>query len=743
MQNILRERFWLEDFREWQSEIIENIIEWNNTLVFMPTGGGKSLTYQLPTMMREGVAIIISPLISLMKDQVDKLNALGMRAELINSTLTSSQKHEIFSELSKGKNTEIKFLYIAPERLMSREFLDVISWIDIALIAIDEAHCISQWGHDFRPSYMKIKGFIENFSSKQDFPIVWLTATATKKVRADIVERLGLENYTNFISGFDRKNIILIVRELSQKNEKQEKTLEIIRKTQGVGIVYCSSRKHVNELSEYLLSKGVKTWIYRGDLSAEKREQEQNAFMNDEYKVMVATNAFWMGIDKKDIRFVIHYNLPGSIENYYQEVGRAGRDGKKSFWVVLASYGDTKIQEFFIENTYPSKQAVLDVYHHLYKGIEYGKWAGIKVEKTYFTLASELWGLNDMLVASAVKILEKYGILERWVDAKNEDFKWRGMTLIQEKRKDSHLLIDWKRQEILKTEAYYKLDQIKKLLFYPSCRKRFILEYFWDEEDLQRLPDNCGLCDYCLEAKNYNSEDIKKFLPVSAYSLVLETVKKYNEKFGQTLLVWILTGSREKRISDWNLDLYEHFNALGEYSKQTVAAMFDVLKEEDFLFVTDGQFPCIGITQVGAVAIRKNTYLTARIEDLNSFVMRKSANTKATKKSEKQVATKGETYTKTLEIFETEKNLRKIAKKRELSLQTIESHIIELYKRGSISLMQILNMISLDNAKMVKWVLWEWEWLKDIKEALEKSGEKKISYFEIKLSLAMIEKWDL
>lgn len=746
LKNILRDSFGLDDFREGQQEIIESIIAWNNTLVYMPTGGWKSLTYQLPWVTLDGVAIIISPLISLMKDQVDKLNELWIRAELINSTLSQIEKSEILHELSLWKKNTIKFLYIAPERLWSKEFLQVLQTVKISLLAIDEAHCISQWGHDFRPSYMKIKGFIEDLQENNSFPIVGLTATATKKVRVDIIDRLWLEKYNSFISGFDRKNIVLIVRELSAKDEKQEKTLEIINKTPGVWIIYCSSRKHVIELSQYLISKWIKTWIYKWDLSAEKREEEQNKFMNDEYKVMVATNAFGMGIDKKDIRFVIHYNLPGSIENYYQEVGRAGRDGRKSFWVVLASYGDTKIQEFFIENTYPSKKEVLDLYHYLYKWFKLREWKGTSIAKTYYTLSSESGIWNDMKVASIVKILEKYGILERWLESGVEDFRWRGMTLVQEKRQDSHILIDWKRQKNLEMEAYYKLEEIKKLLFYPSCRKRYILEYFGDEEDLKKLGKNCGLCDYCLESKNYNAEDVKKFLPVSAYSLVLETVKKYNEKFGQTLLVWVLIWSKEKRITEWNLDLYEHYNALWEYSKEVVTAMFDVLKEEDFLFVTDGQYPCIGVTQVWSVAIRKNSYLTARIEDLNGFVMRKSSSKKQKSSSHKPSAQKRvvwATYDETLTLFKKKKTLKEIAASRELSRQTVESHIVNLYESGKISLLEVLGMIDLDDAKSVKEVSSEGKGLKDIKENLEKQWKKKISYFEIKLALAMMEKWDL
>ena len=755
LQNILQKTFWLEGFREGQEAIIEHIIAWNDTLVFMPTGGGKSLTYQLPGIVRKWLTIVISPLISLMKDQVDALRVLWIRAELINSTLSGKEKDEILYELRNFDSEDrecIKFLYIAPERLNSNEFLWILKTVEISLIAIDEAHCISQWGHDFRPSYMKIKTFIESLSGEQrDFPVVGLTATATKKVRKDIVERLWITQYKEFISGFDRKNIILVVREISLKEEKQAKALEIIEKTPGSWIIYCSSRKHVIELSEFLISKGIKTWVYKGDLSPEIREREQNAFMNDEYKVMVATNAFGMGIDKKDIRFVLHYNLPGSIENYYQEVGRAGRDGKMSYGIVLASYGDTKIQEFFIDNTYPDKKLILEFYDYLYKEYKLKEGRGSRIAKTYFVMANESWVGTDMLVGSIIKILEKYNILRRGLEETDmeSDFRGRWLTLLQEKRQHSHLMIDWKRQDLLKEEANFKLEQIKRLLFYPSCRKRFILEYFWDEEDLKHLTDNCGLCDYCLEQKNFSSEDIKKLVPVSTYSLILETVKKYNEKFWQTLLVALLIGSSEKRISQWNLDDYEHYGALKVLSKETVTSLFDALQMENFLFKTDGKYPCIGITELWGAAIYRNHYLAEYIEDLNGFVMRKVGKDlqKSTKHSKVKGAsskTKGETYIQTLELFLLGKTVSEIAAGRNLWVQTIESHITTLYQQGQISLLKIMELIDFKNAKIIKEIITgEEDGLKEIKDALESKGEGNISYFEIKITLAMIEKGDL
>jgi len=759
LQDILQNTFGLELFREGQEEIITSIVEGNDTLVYMPTGGWKSLTYQLPGMVREGITIVISPLISLMKDQVDALRELWVRAELINSTLSSAERTEIMHELrfyDSSDSEAIKFLYIAPERLNSNEFIGILKSTKIALIAIDEAHCISQWGHDFRPSYMKIKSFIESlWWESRSFPVVWLTATATPKVRTDIIERLWLGKHKSFITGFDRKNIILVVREVSQKEEKQAKTLEIIEKTPGTGIIYCSSRKHVIELSEYLISKWIKTWVYKWDLTAEVRESEQNKFMSDEYKVMVATNAFGMWIDKKDIRFVLHYNLPGSIENYYQEVWRAGRDGKMSYGIVLASYGDTKIQEFFIDNTYPEKKQILDFYDYLYKDHKLWEWKATRIAKTYYSMANESGIENDMIVGSIIKILEKYNVLRRGLEESDSesDFRGRGLTLLQEKRQHAHLMIDWQRQILLKDEAYFKLEQIKRLLFYPGCRKKFILEYFWDEEDLKNLKANCKLCDHCLESGNISEDDKKKFLPASSYGIILETVKKYNEKFGSALLVRTLNGSNDKRISQWHLDDYEHYGALSKYERSVVTAMFEALMMEEFLFKTEGQYPCVGITEFWWAALYKNVHIVNNLADLNAYVMQKAKSrgrrhaspTDDSPRTKKPP--KWETLTATLQLFEEKNTLEQIAEQRNLWISTIQTHITELYKNDQISLMQIMDMVDIPRAKIVKQYietpgyLWE-PGLRKIKDYLE-NQKYETNYMEIKLALAMIEKWDL
>ena len=257
-----------------------------------------------------------------MKDQADKLNSLGIRTEVINSMKTPGEIADILEDLRWNDESvhPIRFIYIAPERLRSRAFIASLSDLPISLLAIDEAHCISQWGHDFRTSYLQVRDFIKLLElDAKGIPIMALTATATQKVRTDIIERLGLKKYETFIKGFDRPNIAIVVREISKKDAKFAKMLEIINKTPGVGIIYCSTINHVEEVNEFLNRNNIASGKYTGSVTGSDRENIQNAFMDDDLKVMVATNAFGMGIDKKDIRFIIHYNLPGSIESYYQE----------------------------------------------------------------------------------------------------------------------------------------------------------------------------------------------------------------------------------------------------------------------------------------------------------------------------------------------------------------------------------------------------------------------------------------
>ena len=342
MEELLKKHFGYDAFRPLQKEIIGQIASGRDCVVLMPTGGGKSLCFQLPALMMPGVAIVISPLISLMKDQVDALVTNGIAADLINSSLTPKQ---IAAVVEKAQTGQLKLLYIAPERLGAAGFLDFLHTLKISLIAIDEAHCISQWGHDFRPDYRNLSMLKQQFPVT---PIIALTATATEQVRQDIIKQLGLQTHQMFISSFNRPNLRY---EVMPKKESLAAITSLLGEYQNQSvIIYCFSRNDTETLVNNLNRAGFNAIAYHAGLNAKTRQENQEKFIKDQAQIMVATIAFGMGIDKPDVRLVVHHNLPKSIEGYYQETGRAGRDGLPARCVLLYSYADKFKQDYFIRN---------------------------------------------------------------------------------------------------------------------------------------------------------------------------------------------------------------------------------------------------------------------------------------------------------------------------------------------------------------------------------------------------------
>lgn len=337
----LRNIFGYSEFRQHQEEIIAGLIRGEDAFVLMPTGGGKSLCYQIPALHRPGVGLVVSPLISLMKDQVDALRENGVRADFYNSSLKAGEAREVLRRLHQD---ELDLLYVAPERLMSSDFLERIAEVPIALFAIDEAHCVSQWGHDFRPEYIQL-GRLRALFPK--IPLIALTATAENQTRADILARLNLQEASSYIAGFDRPNIRYTVMDKRKPREQLRAFLQ--GRYQESGIVYCLSRKLVEQVAAQLVSMGISAAAYHAGLPSEERKQVQDDFLKDNLQVVVATVAFGMGIDKPNVRFVVHYDLPKNIESYYQETGRAGRDGLPSEAVLLFGYGDIAVARGLIE----------------------------------------------------------------------------------------------------------------------------------------------------------------------------------------------------------------------------------------------------------------------------------------------------------------------------------------------------------------------------------------------------------
>ncbi|MFL6230705.1 MAG: RecQ family ATP-dependent DNA helicase [Pyrinomonadaceae bacterium] len=398
----LREHFGFEEFREGQREVIDAVLAGHDTVVVMPTGGGKSLCYQLPALMKDGATVVVSPLIALMKDQVDALHARGLPATFVNSSIDFEEQKARIAGVRRG---DFKLIYVAPERFRSQHFVEALRGAQVSLFAVDEAHCVSTWGHDFRPDFLRLKDAAREIGRPQ---IVALTATATPYVRADIIEQLGLQSPRAFVSGFDRPNLSLRVLHTEKEREKIAHIRALASVAGGgSGIIYSSTRKSVEQVARRLQEAGLSVVAYHAGMEDAERVRAQDQFMSGERQMIVATNAFGMGIDKPDIRFVAHYHLPGSIEAYYQEIGRAGRDGLPSACALLFNYADKRTQDYFIEGSYPPPETIAKVYEALVGT------AQKRIELSTKEIAARAGIRNEMAVQSALVILEKARHIER------------------------------------------------------------------------------------------------------------------------------------------------------------------------------------------------------------------------------------------------------------------------------------------------------------------------------------------
>jgi ATP-dependent DNA helicase RecQ len=401
-RKVLQARFGFDDFRPGQERAVSSVLAGRDTLVVLPTGGGKSVCYQVPALLLPGITVVVSPLISLMKDQVDALDARGIPATFVNSTLSSAEVSERMARVSRG---EVKMLYVAPERFDFGTAAERLKDVGVSLLAIDEAHCISEWGHDFRPSYLRVAQVRERLGWP---PSVALTATATSHVRQDIVRQLRFENPETIITGFDRKNLDYHVVPTRNDDEKDEAIIGLLKKYPGVAIVYASTRRNVEKVTYTLEKARIKVAAYHAGLDDAHRHDVQNAFMNEKVRAIVATNAFGMGIDKPNVRLVIHHSMPGTLEAYYQEAGRAGRDGKHSDVFLLHAFPDRFTHEFFIKGAYPDRAIVEKTYERLRKMAD--RAGNVQFEPG--NIAAALPGkVSDREVESALRLLIKVGAL--------------------------------------------------------------------------------------------------------------------------------------------------------------------------------------------------------------------------------------------------------------------------------------------------------------------------------------------
>ncbi len=566
LKDLLKIHYDYSEFRFGQEQAIINILEQKNTVVIMPTGGGKSLIYQLPSLILEGVTIVISPLIALMKDQVDSMEKIGIPATFINSSLSPNETRERIEGI---KNNSFKLVYIAPERFYSQDFINLLNDIKISLFAIDEAHCISEWGHDFRPSYMRLKEIIKLVGNPT---VLAVTATATPEVRKDIIKQLELKDPKVIVTGFNRPNLKFGVIKASDA-EKFTRILDIASQIKGSGVIYAGTRQKVEDLLNYLSENGINAIGYHAGMDPESRKYIQNEFMKGNAQVIIATNAFGLGVNKPDIRFVVHFDMPGTIEAYYQEAGRAGRDGKQSYCILFYSPADRYLREFFISGDNPPPKVITQIYEAL---LAYESDA---ILATYADLLESIVdNVPDMAIGTALKILEKENYISRshektgmafikflhdadniknrlsakakiqnqalsgfiknfgdelmdGVEFSHEEIasianvKREAITRLVKKLNDENLIeyrppfrgteikilqrvkpeelnIDFKALKEKHKRELNKLDQMENYIYDNGCRKKYVLDYFADNG-----AQACGICDNCVSGlKEYDNQ---------------------------------------------------------------------------------------------------------------------------------------------------------------------------------------------------------------------------------------------
>jgi ATP-dependent DNA helicase RecQ len=596
----LRERFGFAEFRPAQQQVIDRVMAGQNVLAVMPTGSGKSLCYQLPALALPGLTLIVSPLIALMKDQVDQLNQLGLPATVINSTVSREQQRSRLEQSIAGR---IKLLYIAPERFQNEEFRAGLSRANVSLFAVDEAHCISLWGHDFRPDYLRLRRVVRELKSP---PVLALTATATPAVRRDILAQLGIEGAPQVVSGFDRPNLYLEVREVATAAEKIRAIVELARWA-PLGIVYAGTRKNVEEIYANLRRAGVQAAAYHAGLPGPDRKAVQERFMNASQCVIVATNAFGMGIDRSQVRFVVHADIPDSIEAYYQEIGRAGRDGEVARCLLLFNYADKRIPEFFIDSSHPPPDILKYVFAKLCRSGQ-------------TTILGDAWrrfsATNDHRFHASVALLQRYGYLEK-VHTKDG----RGIRIL--KSNDAALRgINFQDLEARRQFEYKKFGVMLNYAsrFRKHCYRSFILSYFgeWTRKR------ECGNCSRCSPSKFPRGANLQIVVlatreeqprPSRAAATIasdsstivalkiLSCVLRVHQKLGREKVAKILAGSEDSSIHDYRK--LSTYGLLSAYSIKSVTSMIDYLIRENYIGQEEGWRPSIYVTTKGETFLKE------------------------------------------------------------------------------------------------------------------------------------------
>jgi ATP-dependent DNA helicase RecQ len=574
-RTVLKDVFGLPEFRPGQGEVVAAAESGADVLFVAPTGSGKSIAYWVPGIVDGGLTIVVSPLIALMVDQVARLAQLGVPSACVHSQMTAEERRAAMTRASAG---ELRFLYVAPERIGASGFLDALGRLKVSRFVIDEAHCISSWGHDFRPDYRRLGDAIAACGRP---PVGAFTATATPRVRLDIIASLGLREPVGKVSGFVRENLTLSVVRCRGKAEKRDNLLARIRPGGGRSLVYCGARKTAIEVAALLSGAGIATASYHGALDGDERQDVYQAFAAGRLKVVVATSAFGMGVDFPDIRQVIHYDFPGSLEEYYQQAGRAGRDGQLSECILLYSALDRQLQEFFIEQAYPDRDTVRAVYREMLR--EGSGWAS--------NWQTRLPAIDDGAIRAAVALLERAGVV-------GPDGAIRKLTGPP---------VDFEEQAQLKEHAYARVNQVMDYARSGGCRHARIADYFGEEG----VPRRCSSCDNCLDPRGSETLTVA---PADVEAAVA-CVARFEGHLGAARIALILRGQLDAWATSkpWVRDL-AFFGTLRNWDVERIRDLVSTLVELGLVVRSHGEKPTLSVTPMGLAVLAGHHALTVELE---------------------------------------------------------------------------------------------------------------------------------
>ncbi|MCB0180946.1 MAG: RecQ family ATP-dependent DNA helicase [Anaerolineae bacterium] len=657
----LTKYFGFESFRPGQEETIQRLLNGQHTLLVMPTGSGKSLAYQLPALLQPHLTLVISPLIALMQDQVDSLTQRDIPATFVNSSLPS---YEVNQRMRAVREGHIKLLYIAPERLRNRSFPRALANTKISMLAVDEAHCISQWGHDFRPDYLQIGPIWQAMGQPT---LLATTATATPTVQKDIAKLLGLSNTQPIVTGFNRPNLTLRVVHAPDVRTKLDTLQALLTKTDGSVIVYAATRRNTDEVTDFIRDFiGKPAQAYHAGLDRDTRYRVQMDFMADRTQVVVATNAFGMGVDKPDVRAVIHYNMPATVEAYYQEAGRAGRDGLPAECVLLFAPDDLRLQNWLINSDTPS----LDDLHQVYTRLT----QAANEDEVYFSLdeLSQVTGLHPVKIRVTLSELEQAGALYHMGD-QGRHSRWKVNPLSNQAIRTRAEAINRRaeiRQSLLETVVNY--------VHLTTCRRQFLLAYFGDTSP----PSSPRCCD------NHTTDTIdslpKAVTPRDWFPLiVLETVRSMQARpVGRTRLAQLLNGSQSQKIRQFGYDQHKFYGKLAMLSQPQITHLIDELMAMRMVRLAGGELPVLILTAAGQKALEARVALPITIPGFEPDRHDSIAQWQSSKRPS--------TVDQTLELFRQGLTLTQITEKRNLTENTIYEHLSRLIISGEVDLHDVV-----------------------------------------------------